>query len=67
MIDETYKNSIEYYFMMKDFLQKKISPDEFQTKYLKQRRLDFGQNKEKRYTYEKYEENLKNLVTTQPS
>lgn len=61
MINETYKNSSLYYFMMDDFLQEKISPDEFQTKYLNQRDKDFDQDEKNGYTYEKYKEKLKNL------
>lgn len=61
MLDEIYKNGELYYNFMKDFLQRKITPWEFRTKYSNQRCKDLDQDKNKGYTFEKYEEKLRNL------
>lgn len=45
MISEIYKNRVLYYNLMKDFLQKKISPWEFRKKYWHQRNEDLDENR----------------------
>jgi uncharacterized protein YyaL (SSP411 family) len=62
MNSEIYENKALYYNFMKDFLQKRMNSWEFRTKYLGQRSRDSDQDKKNGYTYEKYEEELKNLT-----
>lgn len=61
LLDEQYRSRFYNYQLMKQYLDGEISPDDFRIKYFEQRRDDLNFWKKAGRTFEKYEEELKNL------